>query len=94
MNAKTTTAALDHRGEGADHYHNVMDDETASGLWKAMAVLSMGIEATIDGNVERVAAQWPTVAEAVWDILDRIMVRAGVSEGNKRPWISAKEDAA
>lgn len=91
MNTKTTTTALDRRGEGADHFHSVMDDETASRLWKAMAVLSMGIEATIDGNVDRVAAQWPITAEAVWDILDGIMVRAGVSDGKDRPWVSAKE---
>lgn len=92
----TASVTKDSRGDNLDMYRNTMDDGTATALWKAMAVLSMGIEATIDGDFDRVARQWPTAAEAVWDILDGIMVRAGMSDGNSRPWINAleTEDAA
>jgi hypothetical protein len=92
MNATTIKTTSDSRGDHLDMHLNTMDNETAAALWKAMAILSMGIEATIDGNVDRVAAQWPTTAEAVWDILDGAMVRAGMSDGRCRPWVNAKDE--
>lgn len=92
----TASVTKDGRGDHLDMYRNTMDSDTAAALWKAMAILSMGIEATIDGHVDLVAKQWPTTAEAVWDILDGAMVRAGMSNGKSRPWINAleTEDAA
>jgi len=86
-----TTASNDGHEKSRDIFQGVMDNETAATLFKAMAVLSFGIETTIDRSLDRVFLNWPQTAEAVWDMLDSIMVRAGVSDGADRPWISAHE---
>lgn len=92
MNAKTETSKKDTRGENADMYHGTMDGETADAIWKAMSVLSMGIEATIDNGSNRMLREWPNTAETVWDMLNGIMVRAGMGDIDARPWIDARED--
>lgn len=91
MNAKTETAKKDTRGEGADMYHGTMDQATADAIWKAMSVLAMGIEATMARTLDRAFLEWPNTAETVWDVLNGIMVRAGMGETDDRPWISLRE---
>jgi hypothetical protein len=94
MSAKTTTAAPpDAHEDDLNLYNRVMDNETAQALFKAMAVLAMGIESTMSRSLDRAYLAWPETAEAVWDMLDGIMVRAGVSDGKDRPWISELEGA-
>lgn len=91
-NAETITIdPHDTRGDDRDIYNNVMDGETADALFKAMSVLAMGIEATTARKLDRAFANWPNTAEAVWDMLNGIMVRAGMSDGKEHPWVSAKE---
>lgn len=95
MNTETTTTAPDDtRGKNLDMYKRVIDGETADTLFKAMSVLAMGIEATTARRLDRAFVNWPNTAEAVWDMLDGIMVRAGVSDGKERPWVSAAETGA
>lgn len=94
MNTETTTTAPDEHEKELDFYKRVMDQATADTIWKAMSVLAMGIEATTARTLDRTFANWPNTAEAVWDMLDGIMVRAGVSGGKERPWISANEAEA
>lgn len=92
--ATPKSAPHDHRGEGADTYHNVIDRDAAHAIFKAMSVLAMGIEATMGRSLDRAFMEWPQTAEAAWDQLDGIMIRAGVSDGKERPWVSADETEA
>lgn len=82
----------DHCGEGLESFNNVIDRKAADAIFKAMSVLAMGIEATMGRSVDRAFTQWPNTAEAVWDMLDGILIRAGFSDGKDRPWVSALED--
>jgi hypothetical protein len=92
MSATTKSTKKDTRGEGADMYHGTMDQATADAIWRAMSVLAMGIEATISRTLDRAFLQWPNTAETVWDMLNGIMVRAGMGDTDERPWISALEN--
>jgi|SRR5690348_12323511 len=92
--ANPKSASKGTRGKGSDLYHNVIDGEAAAAIFKAMSVLAMGIEATTARSLDRAFLQWPNTAEAAWDMLDGIMVRAGISDGKERPWISAEETEA
>jgi hypothetical protein len=66
-----------------------MDLKAATTLFKVRSILALGIEATMDQD--RMLHHWPNIAETVWDMLDEIMVRAGLSDGTERPWVSANE---
>lgn len=94
-NAKTETPTTDDTpGEDLEFFNNVIDGKAAAAIFKAMSVLSLGIEATMDRSLCRAHTQWPNVAETVWDMLDGIMIRAGASDGKDRPWVSANEAEA
>lgn len=94
MATESVATAKNDNGFGLEANRNVMDVDASAALFKAMSVLSLGIEATMDRTLDRTFMHWPNTAEAVWDILDGIMVRAGLSDGANRPWISAEERAA
>ena len=66
-------------------YRNVMDNETADALFQAMAILELGIAATDCRSLDRAYLAWPNTARAVWELLDKIMIRAGVSDGKDKP---------
>jgi len=91
MSATTESTKKDTRGAGADMYHGAMDQATADAIWKAMSVLAMGIEATTSRTLDRAFLQWPNTAETVWDVLNGIMVRAGMGDADERPWVSLHE---
>lgn len=94
MNTETTTTAPDEHEKELDFYKRVMDQATADTIWKAMSVLAIGIEATRGRTLDRAFENWPNTAEAVWDMLDGIMARAGLSDGKDRPFVSANEAEA
>ncbi len=72
-------------------FNRVMDSETAEALWKAMSVLALSIEATDGRSLDRVYLEWPNVGRTLWELLNGVMVRAGVSDGKSRPWIDTLE---
>jgi hypothetical protein len=84
-------AQAERNGKGLEINHNVMDEGASEALFRAMSILSLGIEATLDKSLNRTFLHWPNTAEAVWDILDEVMVRAGLSDGTERPWVNAAE---
>lgn len=74
-------------------FKRVMDSETAEALFRAMSVLTFSIEATNGRTLDRLYLEWPNVGRTVWELLDGVMIRAGVSDGKERPWDSDGETA-
>ena len=91
MATKSVATQTEKNGEGLEANRNVLDVHAAAALFKVRSVLALGIEATMDRSLDRTFLHWPSVAEAAWDMLDDILVRAGLSLGDERPWTSAAE---
>jgi hypothetical protein len=91
--ATAATDPNDAHERGLNIFKRVMDTETAEALFRAMSVLALSIEATNGRSLDRIYLEWPNVGRTVWELLDGVMIRAGVSDGKERPWDSHGETA-
>src|SRR5690348_5573636 len=80
--------------EDLELFNRVMDAETAEALFRSLSVLALAIEATDGRSLDRTYLEWPYVAKTVWELLDGVMIRAGVSDGQEKPWERTAEAAA